>query len=150
MPSKTLENKMEMQTASSNDDEKTGCTPTERRAIEATINGRMVHNTLIDMVNNDTTKSLLPLPPNEGGDYQKEQDVGSSGPAMGEALPNTEAHFDRFQKIAKLEEDLVSTRALMEDFKAKVEQLQAKLEAQKNSGHSKGQISLGFRSDEQS
>jgi hypothetical protein len=131
MPSKTSENEMETWTASSSDDEKTGCTLAERRAIEATINGRMVHNTLIDMVNNDTTESLLPLPPNEGGDFRKEQDVESSRPAMGKALPNTEAHFDPFQRIAKLEEDLASTRALMEDFKAKVEQLQAELEAQK-------------------
>jgi hypothetical protein len=66
-----------------------------------------------------------------GGDYRKEQDVESSGPAMDEALPNTEVHFDPFQRIAKLEEDLASTRALMEDFKAKVEQLQVELEAQK-------------------
>jgi hypothetical protein len=89
----------------------------------------MVHNTLIDMVNNDTTESLLLLPPNEGP--RKEQDVESSGPAMGEALPNTEAHFDPFQRITKLEEDLASTKAFMEDFKAKVEQLQVELEAQK-------------------
>jgi hypothetical protein len=66
------------------------------------------------------------------GDYREEQDVESSGPAMGEALPNIEAHFDPFQRIAKLEEDLASTKALMEDFKATVEQLQAELEAQKN------------------
>jgi hypothetical protein len=65
-PSKTLENELDMWTASSSDDEKTGCTPTERRAIENTIKGRMVHNTLIDMVNNDTTETLLLLPPNEG------------------------------------------------------------------------------------
>jgi hypothetical protein len=66
MPSKTLENELEMWTASSNDDEKIGCTPAEQRAIENTIKERMVHNTFIDMVNNDTTKSLLLLPPNEG------------------------------------------------------------------------------------
>jgi hypothetical protein len=131
MPSKTSENEMDMWTAISSDDEKIGCTPTERRAIEATIKGRMVHNTLINMVNNDTTESLLPLPPNEGGDYRKQQDIESRGPAMGKALPNTKAHFDPFQRIAKLEEDLASTKALMEDFKAKVEQLQAELEAQK-------------------
>jgi hypothetical protein len=53
-------------------------------------------NTLIDMVNNDTIESLLPLPPNEGEEYREEQDVESNGPAMGEALPNTEAHFDPF------------------------------------------------------
>jgi hypothetical protein len=118
MPSKTSENELEMWTANSSDDEKTDCTPAKRRAIEATIKRRMVHNTLIDIVNNDTTESLLSLPPNERGDYQKEQDVESNGPAMGEALPNTEALFDPFQRIAKLEEDLASTR---EDFKAKFE-----------------------------
>ena len=53
---------------------------------------------------------------------------------MGEALPNMEAHFDHFQRIAKLEEDMASIRALMEDFKAKVEQLQTELEAQKKIG----------------
>jgi hypothetical protein len=66
MPSKMSGNELEMWTASSSNDEKTGCTPAERRAIENTIKGRMVYNTLIDMVNNDTTKSLLLLPPNEG------------------------------------------------------------------------------------
>jgi uncharacterized coiled-coil protein SlyX len=50
---------------------------------------------------------------------------------MGEALPNTEAHFDPFQRITKLEEDLAFTKALMEDFKATVERLQVELEAQK-------------------
>jgi hypothetical protein len=129
MPSKTSENELEMWTANSSDDEKTGCTLAERRAIENTIKGRMVHNTLIDMVNNDTTESLLLLPPNEG--LRKEQDVKSNGPAMGKALPNTKAHFDPFQRITKLEEDLASTKALMEEFKAKVEQLQVELEAQK-------------------
>jgi hypothetical protein len=129
MPSKTSENELDMWTASSSDDEKTGCTPAERRAIENTIKGRMVHNTLIDMVNNDTAETMLLLPPNEGP--RKEQDVESSGPAMGEALPNMEAHFDPFQRITNLEEDLASTKALMEDFKAKVEQLQVELEAQK-------------------
>jgi hypothetical protein len=70
MPSKMSKNELEMWIANSSDDEKTGCTSAERCAIENTIKGRMVHNTLIDMVNNDTTESLLPLPPNEGGgDY---------------------------------------------------------------------------------
>jgi hypothetical protein len=69
MPSKTSENELEMWIANSSDDEKTGCTPTEWHAIETTIKGTMVHNTLINKVNNDTTESLLPVLPNEGGDY---------------------------------------------------------------------------------
>jgi hypothetical protein len=38
---------------------------------------------------------------------------------MDEGLPNTEAQYDPFQKIAELEQELATSRALMEEYKAK-------------------------------
>jgi hypothetical protein len=51
---------------------------------------------------------------------------------MAEGFPNTEAQYDPFQKIAKLQQELVISRALVEEYKAKVEWLEEDLKAQKN------------------
>jgi hypothetical protein len=45
----------------SSDDEKNGCTPAVRHAILDNIRGRMVHNTLIEMVANEPTEEPLLL-----------------------------------------------------------------------------------------
>jgi hypothetical protein len=40
---------------------------------------------------------------------------------MDEGLPNTEAHYDHFQKITELEQELATSRAFVEKYMAKVE-----------------------------
>jgi hypothetical protein len=51
---------------------------------------------------------------------------------MDEGMPNMEAHFDLFVKITKLEQELAASRALVEKYKAKVEQLEHDLQKEKN------------------
>ena len=53
----------------SSDDEKIGCTLIERCVMEATIKGKMVENTLNNMVNNDNMEGPYLLPTIEMGDY---------------------------------------------------------------------------------
>jgi hypothetical protein len=84
------------------------------------------------MVDNETTEGPLLLPAIEGGDYGHGQEGVGSGPTMDDGLPNLQAHYDPFQKIAKLERELAISRALVEEYKAKVEQLEEDLEAHKN------------------
>jgi hypothetical protein len=51
---------------------------------------------------------------------------------MDNGLPNTEAQCDLFQKIPKLEQELATSKAIVEEYKAKVERLEEDLEVQKN------------------
>jgi hypothetical protein len=97
------------------DDKKTGCIRAEMRVIEGTIKERMVQNTLIDMVDNAYTEGPLLLPAIEGRDYGHGQEEEGSGPTMDEGLPNMDAHFYHFQKIAELERDLATSRVLVEE-----------------------------------
>ena len=55
MPSTEIANEMVIYLATSSNDEKIGCTQAERHAIEATMKGKLVHNTFIEMVANETT-----------------------------------------------------------------------------------------------
>jgi hypothetical protein len=69
MPSKSIPNDMVVHSPTSSDDEKTSCTQAERRAILASIRGRVVHDTLTEMVANEPTEEPLLLQAIEGGDY---------------------------------------------------------------------------------
>jgi hypothetical protein len=60
-PKKSTPNDMVEHSPKSSDDEKNGCTPAIRRAILDNIRGRMVHNTLIEMVANEPTEEPLLL-----------------------------------------------------------------------------------------
>jgi hypothetical protein len=51
---------------------------------------------------------------------------------MDEGLLNMEAQYDPFQKIIELEQELATLGVLVKKYKAKVEQLEEDLEAQKN------------------
>jgi hypothetical protein len=77
----------------------------EKCVVEATIKEKMVQNTFTDMVDNETMEGplLLPALVGGGGGYSQGQEGEGSRPTMDEGLPNTQAHYDPFQKIAKLE-----------------------------------------------
>jgi hypothetical protein len=68
MPSTEIPNEMVVYSATSSDDEKIGCTQAEKHAIEATMKGKLVHNTLIEMVANETIQEPLLLQATKGGD----------------------------------------------------------------------------------
>jgi hypothetical protein len=108
---------------------KIGCASVERRLIEANIKGRMVENTLNNMVNKDNMEGLYLLPAIEGEDYRHKGE--DSGPTMDEGMPNMEAPIDPFGKISKLEVELAASRAPIEEYKAKVEQLENDLQEEK-------------------
>jgi hypothetical protein len=61
MPSTEIPNDMVVHSDTSSDDEKIGCTRAERRAILASIKGKVVHNTLTEMVANESTEEPLLL-----------------------------------------------------------------------------------------
>ena len=82
---------------------KTGCTWAERRAILASIKGKMVHNTLTKMVTNQTIEETLLLEATKGEDYGHGEEGEDSGPTMDEGFPNMEAQCNPFQKVAELE-----------------------------------------------
>jgi hypothetical protein len=75
MPSKEKSNELVVWSATFSNNKKIDCNQVEKRAIEVTIKERMVQNTLIDMVDNETTEGLLLLPAIEGGDYDQGQEV---------------------------------------------------------------------------
>jgi hypothetical protein len=109
---------------------KAGCTSIKRRLMEATIKGRMVENALNDMVDNDNTKKPYLLPAIEGGEYGYRKE--GSGPTMDEGMPDMEAYTNPFEKIKKLEQQLATSRALVEEYKVKVGKLKNDLWAEKN------------------
>jgi hypothetical protein len=51
---------------------------------------------------------------------------------MDEGVPNMEAHINPFEKIIQLEQELATSRALVKEYKAKVEKLGNDLHAEKN------------------
>jgi hypothetical protein len=131
-PSKEKPNKLVVWSATSSDDKKTSCTQAKRRAIEPTIKGRMVHNTFNYMVDNESMEGPLLLATVEGGDDGQWKEGEGSGPTMDEGLPNMEVQYDLFQKIAELKRELATSRAFVEEYKAKVERLKEDLKAQKS------------------
>jgi hypothetical protein len=130
MASKEVPNLLVVWSSTSSNNKKAGCTSIKRRLMEATIKGRMVENALNDMVDNDNTKKPYLLPAIEGGEYGYRKE--GSGPTMDEGMPNMKADFDPFQKINGLEQELAASRALVEKYKAKVEQLEHDLKEEKN------------------
>jgi hypothetical protein len=132
MPSKSIPNDMVVYSATSSDDEKTGCTGAERRAILASIKGQVVHNTLTKMVSNETTEEPLLLEATKGEDYGHGEEGESSGPTMDEGFPDMEAPCNPFEKIAELEQELATSKALVEEYKLKNQELEEELVAHKN------------------
>jgi hypothetical protein len=132
MPSKSIPNDMVAHSATSNDDEKTGCTRAERRAILASIKGQVVYNTLTEMVANEPTEKPLLLQAIEEGDYGHGEEGEDSGPTMDEGFPDMEVPCNPFEKIAELEQELVTSKALVEEYKLKNQELEVELVAQKN------------------
>jgi hypothetical protein len=65
--------------------------------IEVMIKGKMLENTLNDMVDNDKEEVPYLLPAIEGEDYGYEGE--GSGSTMNEGMPSTEAPMDPFQHI---------------------------------------------------
>jgi hypothetical protein len=128
MPSKkSTPNDMVEHSSTSSNNERTGCTPTVRRAILANISGRMVHNTLTEMVANEPTEEPLLLQAIEEGDHGQGEEGEGSGPTMDEGFPDMEVPCNPFEKIAQLEQELATSKALVEEYKLKEE-----LVAQKN------------------
>jgi hypothetical protein len=66
-PKNSTPNDMVAHSPESSDDEKNGCTLVVRRTILDNIRGRMVHNTLIEMVANEPIEEPLPHQAIEGG-----------------------------------------------------------------------------------
>jgi hypothetical protein len=91
MPSTEIPYDMVVHSATSSDDEKTGCTQAEKHAILASIKGKVVHNTLTKMVANETTEEPLLLEVTEGEDYGHGGEEEGSGPTMDEGFPDMEA-----------------------------------------------------------
>jgi hypothetical protein len=82
----------------------------------------MLENTLNDMVDNENVEVpyfFLAIEEVEFG--YKEEDSGST---MDEGMPSTEAPMDPFQQIMKLEAELAASKALVEEYKAKVAKLE--------------------------
>jgi hypothetical protein len=77
-----------------------------------------VENALNNMVDNDNTEGAVLLLAIIGGDYGHEGE--GNGSTMNEGMPNMEAHFNPFEKINILEQELTTSRALVEEYKAKV------------------------------
>jgi hypothetical protein len=133
MPSKkSTPNNMVDHLATSNNDEKTDCTPTVRHAILNSIKGRVVHNTFTKMVANEPTEEPLLLQAIEGGDHGHGEEVEGSGPTMDEGFPDMEVLCNSSDKIAELEQELAISKALVEEYKLKNQELEEELVAQKN------------------
>jgi hypothetical protein len=132
MPSTKIPNDMVVHSDTSSNDEKTGCTPTERRAILANIKGKVVHNTLTEMVANENIEEPLLLQAGKKEDYGHGEEGEGSEPTIDEGFPNIEAQCNPFEKIAELEQKLATSKALAEQYKLKVKQLEEELVAQKN------------------
>ena len=109
-PKKSTSNDMVDHSATSNDDEKTGCTPVVRRTILDNMRGWMVHNTLIEMVANEPIEELLLLPRDHGHGEEGE----GSGPTMDEGILDMDVPCNPFEKIAELEQELATLKALIE------------------------------------
>jgi hypothetical protein len=102
-PKKSTPNDMVKHSPQSSNDENNGCTPTVRRAILDNIRGRMVHNTLIEMVANEPIDEPLLHQAIEGGDHGHGEEEEGSGPTMDEGFPDMEVPWNPFDKIAELE-----------------------------------------------
>jgi hypothetical protein len=88
----------------SNDDERTSCTPAVRHAILANFRGRLVYNTLTKMVANESTEEPLLLQAIEGGGGHGHGGEGEGiGLTMDEGFPDMEVPCNPFEKIAELE-----------------------------------------------
>jgi hypothetical protein len=131
-PKKSTSNDMVEYSPASNDDEKNGCTLVVRRAILDNIRGRMVHNTLIEMVANEPIEEPLLLQAIEGGDHGHGEEGEGSGPTMDEGFPDMDVPCNPFEKIAELEQELATSKALVEEYKSKNQELEEELMAQKN------------------
>jgi hypothetical protein len=133
MPSKTsTPNDMVEYSPTSSDNEKTGCTPAMRRAILNSISGRVVHNTLTEMVANEPIEEPLLLQAIEGGDHGHREEGEGSGPTMDEGFPDMEVPWNPFDKIVELEQELATSKALVEEYKLKNQELEEEPVAQKN------------------
>jgi hypothetical protein len=86
-PKNPTPNDMVVHSPTSSDDEKTGCTPVVRRALLNSIKGRVVHNTLTEMVANEPIEEPLLLQAIEGGDHGHGEEGEGSGPTMDEGSP---------------------------------------------------------------
>ena len=91
MPLIEIPNNIVVHSATSSNDKKIGCTQAKKHAIEASIKGKLVHNTLTKMVANETTEESLLLHATKGGDYGHGEEGEGSGPTMDEGLPNIDA-----------------------------------------------------------
>jgi hypothetical protein len=69
MPSSEIPNNIVVHLDNSCDDEKSGCIRAKRHAILASIKGKVVHNTLTEMVANETTEEPLLVQATKGQYY---------------------------------------------------------------------------------
>jgi hypothetical protein len=130
MPSKkSTPNDMVEHSPTSSDNEKTGCTLVVRRAILANIKGQLVHNTFTEMVANEHTEEPLLLQAIEGGDHGHGEEGEDSGPTMDEGFPDIEVPCNPFEKIAELQQELATSKALVEEYKLKNQELEEELVA---------------------
>jgi hypothetical protein len=128
-PKKSTPNNMVEHLSQSSDDEKNGCTPAIRRAILDNIKGQMVHNTLIEMVASESIEEPLLHQAIEGGDHGHGEEGEDSGPTMDEGFPDMEVLWNPFDKIAELEQELATSKALVEEYKLKNQELEEELVA---------------------
>jgi hypothetical protein len=68
----------------------------------------------------------------EGEDYGHGEEGEGSEPTMDEGFPNMDAQCNPFEKIAELEQELATLKALVEEYKLKNQQLEEELVAHKN------------------
>ena len=132
MPTTKIPNDTVVHLDTSSNDEKTGCIPAEWRAILANIKEKVVYNTFTEMVANENIEEPLLLQATKREDYGHGEEGEGSGPTIDEGSSNIEAQCNPFQKIAELEQELATSKALAEQYKLKVEQLEEELVAQKN------------------
>ena len=120
MPSTEISNDMVVHSNTFSVDEKTGCTRAERCAILANIKEKVVYNTLTKMVANETTEEPLLFQGTKGDDYGHGKEGNVSGPTMDEGFPNMEAPYNPFEKIAELEQELATLKALVEQYELRL------------------------------
>jgi hypothetical protein len=70
--------------------------------------------------------------PSRGGDHGHGEEGEGSGPTMDEGFPDMEVPWNPFDKIKELEQELATSKALVEEYKLKNQELEEKLVAQKN------------------
>ena len=77
-------------------------------------------------------KSHFFTKPARGGDHGHGEEGEGSGSTMDEGIPDMDIPCNPFEKIAELEQELATSKALIEEYKLKNQELEEELVAQKN------------------